>query len=115
MSGKDSISLAGTIGTWVAAFLALLALIALVGPVMIWAAARTERNKALHDAGDTEQPFIGSGFHFVGFDVRLFRRIRAPILDRVPENPALVWDRARFIETNPTDATYYLELSKAML
>lgn len=99
MSDNDRVSLAGTVGTWVAVFLALVALVAIVGPVTIWAAARTERNKALHDAGDTKQPFIGSGFHFVGFDVRLFRRIRAPILDRIPEKPVLVWDKARFIET----------------
>lgn len=99
MSDNDRVSLAGTVGTWVAVFLALVALVAIVGPVTIWAAARTERNKALHDAGDTKQPFIGSGFHFVGFDVRLFRRIRAPILDRIPEKPVLVLDKARFIET----------------
>ncbi|PVH91858.1 hypothetical protein DM02DRAFT_702588 [Periconia macrospinosa] len=70
MSSSDRVSLAGTVGTWVAAFLALIALVAIIGPVMIWAAARTERNKALHDAGDTKQPFIGSGIHFVGFDSR---------------------------------------------
>lgn len=99
MTDSDRVSLASTIGTWVAVFLALVALIAVIGPVLIWAAARTERNKALHDAGDAKQSFIGSGIHFVGFDVRLFRRIHAPILDKMPDKPILVWDMARFTET----------------
>jgi hypothetical protein len=99
MAESDRVSLAGTIGTWAAVFVALVALIAVIGPVLIWAASRTERNKALHDARDAKQPFIGSGIHFVGFDVRLFRRIQAPIIDKMPEKPILLWDVARFTET----------------
>jgi hypothetical protein len=99
MTESDRVSLASTIGTWVAAFLALVALIAVIGPVLIWAAARTERNKAIQDAGDAKQSVITSGIKFVGFDVRLFRRIHAPILDKMPDGPTLVWDAARFTET----------------
>ncbi|KAF1950809.1 hypothetical protein CC80DRAFT_576495 [Byssothecium circinans] len=101
MAETDRVTLAGTIGTWVAVCIGLVALTAVIGPFLIWAAARTERNKALHDAGDTKQPFIGSGIRFVGSDVRLFRRISAPILDQMPENPVLVWNTARFKGPNP--------------
>ena len=80
--------------------IALFALIAVLGPILVWAASRTERNKALHAAGDANQPFIGSGFHFVGFDVRLFRRVKAPVIDKVPQNLVLAFNTARYTETN---------------
>jgi hypothetical protein len=96
---SDPVALAGTIGTWAAVLIALLALIAVLGPILVWAASRTERNKALHAAGDANQPFIGSGFHFVGFDVRIFRRVKAPITDKVPDNFALQFDPGRYTET----------------
>jgi len=97
---SDPVALAGTIGTWAAVVIALLALVAVLGPILVWAASRTQRNKALHAAGDANQSFIGSGFHFIGFDVRLLRRIKAPILDKVPDNLVLTFDTTRYTETN---------------
>lgn len=82
----DKISLAGTIGTWVAVFLAILALIGVVGPVLVWRASRTERQVALKtvDSGLAEN----GGFMTNGVQlwpgIRLFRRIRAPILTADP-------------------------------
>ena len=99
MEEGDKVALTGTIGTWVAVFLALLALVAVIGPVLVWLAARTEKNRALHHAGDTEQSFISTGVHFIGLDVRLFRRVRAPILDKDPMNPDPKWNIAHFTET----------------
>lgn len=43
----DKISLAGTIGTWVAVFIGILALVGVVGPVLVWRASRTESQVAL--------------------------------------------------------------------
>lgn len=100
MEEGDKVALTGTIGTWVAVVLALIALIAVIGPVLVWAAARTERNRALHHADDTNHSFISTGIHFVGLDVRLFRRVRAPVLDKNPEDPILIWGATHFIETN---------------
>ncbi|KAK4448666.1 hypothetical protein QBC34DRAFT_406558 [Podospora aff. communis PSN243] len=96
---SDRVALAGTIGTWAAVLIALLALVAVFGPILVWAAARTERNKALHAAGEATQSFIGPGLHFVGFDVRLLRRVRAPIIDKAPENLVLTFDIGRYTET----------------
>ena len=99
MEEGDKVALTGTIGTWVAVFLALLALIAVVGPVLVWAAARTERNRALHHADDVDQSFISTGIRFVGLDVRLLRKVRAPILDKEPMNPDPKWNIAHFKES----------------
>jgi hypothetical protein len=98
----DKVGLAGTIGTWVAVFLALVALIAVVGPVLVWLAARSERSKALDIAGGAIQPFISKGFRFIGTNVRIFRRVRAPILTKEPDAnfiAPLSWDAARYSET----------------
>ena len=98
----DKIGLAGTIGTWVAVFLALLALIAVVGPVLVWLASRSERSKALDIAGGAVQPFISKGFRFFGTNVRIFRRVRAPILTKEPDATLIApvrWDPVRYNES----------------
>jgi hypothetical protein len=97
---SNIVALTGTIGTWAGVFIGLLALVAVLGPILVWAASRTERNKALHAAGDANQSFIGSGIHFIGLDVRLLRRIKAPIIDKVPDELDLIFDHKRFTETN---------------
>jgi hypothetical protein len=79
--GSDPADLAGTIGTWAAVLIALLALVAVLGPILVWAASRTEQNKALHATGDANQSFISSGFYIEGFDMRLMRRVKTPIVD----------------------------------
>ena len=97
----DSTNLAGVIGTWVAVALALIALLGIVGPVLVWRAVRAEKNRALQDAGAEPQPFIGRGFRFVGTNVRIFRRIRVPLLDKTPPNKLepLKWDISRYEDT----------------
>ncbi|KAJ5761596.1 hypothetical protein N7533_003635 [Penicillium manginii] len=63
----DKIGLAGTISTWVAALLAIVALLGVVGPLLIWRANRTERQMALK-AVDSELAehggFMAKGLKF---------------------------------------------------
>lgn len=83
------IELAGTIGTWVAVFCAIVALIGVVGPFVVWRASRTEKQIALK-AVDTDLAENG-GFISKGLQlwpgIRLFRSVRAPIL-RVEPTPS---------------------------
>lgn len=80
------IELAGTIGTWVAVFFAVVALVGIVGPFLVWRASRTERQIALK-AVDSELAENG-GFMTRGLQlwpgIRLFRRVRAPLLRGEP-------------------------------
>lgn len=92
----DDLDLAGVIGTWVAAFLALVALVGIVGPILVWRASRTETQQALAkvDAGMAESAgFVGKGIH-VWPGIRLFRRVRAPMLQHEPvlENFTMSWN-----------------------
>ena len=113
MEEDDKVALTGTIGTWVAVVLALLALIVVIGPVLVWAAARTERNRALHHADDTNHSFISTGIRFPGLDVRLLRHVRVPILDKDPMNPEPKWDIAHFTESK-SGATW-IQLANILL
>ncbi|KXH27639.1 hypothetical protein CSAL01_04510 [Colletotrichum salicis] len=76
-----NLDLASTVDTWVAAFLALLALGVFVGPFFVWRANQTERHKALDklEKGEAE----GGGF--VSKSLRLFRRVRVPELSKEPQ------------------------------
>jgi hypothetical protein len=40
---SDPVALAGTIGTWAAVALAILALVGIIGPLLIWQASRDQR------------------------------------------------------------------------
>jgi hypothetical protein len=43
----QSTDIASVVGTWVAAGVAIIALLGVVGPLLIWRASRTERNRAI--------------------------------------------------------------------
>jgi pilus assembly protein TadC len=53
--------IASVVGTWVAAFVAIIALVGIVGPFLILRASRTERNKAIAAIDDENHQFIGKG------------------------------------------------------
>jgi hypothetical protein len=83
----SSTDIASTVGTWVAVFLALFALLGVLGPILVWRASRTLRNQALArlDAGLAENGgFVSKGLYFTK-DIRLFRRVKAPILRKEPQ------------------------------
>ena len=75
---SDTAEWAGTIGTWVAVFLALFALIGIVGPFLILRAARTDRHQAIALVGIDNGGFITRGVF--GF----YKTIHAPILSQAP-------------------------------
>lgn len=82
----DTLDLVSTIGTWFGVGLALLALIGVVAPVLVWRATKSERNKALNalDQGGADTfGYISHGI-WTGTRVRIFRRIRAPLLGSEP-------------------------------
>ena len=78
-----ALDIASVIGTWVAAFVAILALIGIIGPILIWRASRTERHLAIAAVDDDNHTFISRGVH-AGPRIWLLQRMRAPLLDKAP-------------------------------
>lgn len=76
MSGLD---VAGVIGTWFAAVVAIIALVGIVAPVLIWRASRTERHKAIAAIGTDSNGFVSKGLPLWS-GIRMFQRVRAPKL-----------------------------------
>lgn len=74
MTGLDVASLAGT---WVAAGLALVALVAVVGPILVWRASRTERHKAKARLGGKSNGYLTRGVP-VWPGIRLWQSLRTP-------------------------------------
>lgn len=94
----DATDLAGAIGTWVAVGLAMVALLGVLAPFLVWRASRTDRSKALIalDAGLADSGgYVSKGLK-IRHDIRLFQRVEAPILSRSPNvaRKVLVWDAA---------------------
>ncbi|KAG7008493.1 hypothetical protein G7Y79_00005g016340 [Physcia stellaris] len=77
-----SLDIAGVIGTWAAAFIAILALVGIIGPILIWRASRTERHKALAAAANDNE-FITKGIH-AGPNIWLLQRVKASLLKTAP-------------------------------
>jgi len=84
LSNKGALEVAGVIGTWVAAFFAIVALVGIIGPVLIWRASRTERHQALAAIGNDNHGFVSRGIH-AGPSIWLLQRVRAPLLDKGPK------------------------------
>jgi len=79
MSGLD---VAGVVGTWVAAGIAIIALVGVVGPILVWRASKTERHKGLAAIGTNNNGFLSNGLP-VWPKIRFFQRVRAPRLRKV--------------------------------
>ena len=90
----DSLDLAGVIGTWVAAFFAIVALVGIIGPILIWRASRTDRHKALAAAANDNE-FVTKGIH-AGPNIWLLQRVKAPLLKTAP----LLIDRTFVLDPN---------------
>ncbi|KAI0177743.1 hypothetical protein BJ166DRAFT_30422 [Pestalotiopsis sp. NC0098] len=87
----DAWDKASTIGTMVAAFLAFIALAGVVGPILVWRASRTEKHKAIDllEKGEAQNGgFITDGLR-VSPTIRLFRRVRVPMLKKGPNLPGM--------------------------
>ncbi|KAH7303960.1 hypothetical protein B0I35DRAFT_484832 [Stachybotrys elegans] len=88
MSDQPStIDLVSAVGTWLAAGLAVIALVGVVGPILVWRATKSEHNRAtnaLEEAGAETYGYVSHGV-WTGRQVRLFRRINAPLLEGEPD------------------------------
>lgn len=92
----NSWSIAGTIGTWVAVILAILALTAIIGPILVWRASKTKKQQALDalEHGDAESGgFVTKGIPFWP-GIRLLRRVQVPKLSSEPSlaGKTVIWD-----------------------
>lgn len=72
-----SLDAAGVVGTWVAAGLALIALIGIAGPILIWRASRPERHKAIVAIGQRNYNYVLKGI-LIWPGIRLAQRVPAP-------------------------------------
>jgi hypothetical protein len=73
-----SLDVMGVVGTWVAVGLALFALLGVVGPLLVWRASKSARNRALaklDEKPSTSFGFVTPGLRF-GPGTRLFRRLQ---------------------------------------
>ena len=78
-----ALDIASVTGTWVAAFVAILALVGIIGPIIIWRASRTERHLAVAAIDDDNNIFRSRGIH-AGPRIWLLQRMRTPILNIAP-------------------------------
>lgn len=76
MSGTDVASL---VGTWVAAGVAIVALVGIIGPLLVWRASRSERHKALVAIGTNNNGYVSRGLT-VWPGVRSLQKVYAPKL-----------------------------------
>jgi len=53
----DNLDLAGVIGTWVAVGFAVVALVGIVGPILVWRKTTSERYKAITAVRDVDNVF----------------------------------------------------------
>lgn len=93
---SDTLDLTGVIGTWVAVFLALVALLALLPAYFLYKRSRSQVAKALFKVDDPSKKFVSSVFFF-GFLLR--QTVRVPDLRRPPD-PSIL-ENAR-LENKPT-------------
>ena len=81
----DAVGIAGTVGTWVAVFFAVVALVGIVGPLLVLYQTRSERFQALAAIDSPE--YITKGFTpYNGYS--FFRKGKVPVL-KDPPRPGL--------------------------
>ncbi|KAK2607689.1 hypothetical protein N8I77_006350 [Diaporthe amygdali] len=78
----SSVEVAGLAGTWVAAGLAFLGIFAIVGPLLVWWASRSERHQALMKIGLKNNGYLSRGLT-VWPGIRFFQIERVPRLKKV--------------------------------
>jgi hypothetical protein len=93
---SDAVEVGSLAGTWVAAGVAIIALIGVLGPLLVWRAMRTERHQAidrLSQGGADTAGYVSTGVR-VTSTIRLFRHFNAPNLRSAPSLCAstLNWD-----------------------
>ncbi|KAF4421747.1 hypothetical protein FACUT_10899 [Fusarium acutatum] len=77
--GVDPVDLTSNIGTWVAAGVAIIALVGVVGPYLALQASMSDKNRAMNAVQDQQQKYISRGWRLTR-GLRVFRGIRVPNL-----------------------------------
>jgi hypothetical protein len=100
---SEGVEIGSLIGTWVAAGVAVIALVGILGPLLVWRTIRTERHKAidkLSQGGAESGGYVSNGIR-VTSTIRLLRHFEAPNLHAVPclRKPKLDWDRSTTLVT----------------
>ncbi|KAH6885231.1 hypothetical protein B0T10DRAFT_550538 [Thelonectria olida] len=78
-NGPDLVELTSNIGTWVAAFIAIVALVGVVGPFLALQASLSDSNRAMNAVQDLPEKYVTRGFRLTR-GLRVLRRIRVPDL-----------------------------------
>jgi len=77
--GLDPLSLASTIGTWLAALIAIIALLGVVAPYLALKASMSDKTRAMNAVQDIPQKYVTRGVRLYE-GLRVFRKIRVPNL-----------------------------------
>ena len=96
----DALDLAGVLGTWIAVFFAIVALVGIVGPLIVWRETTSERHQAITAIRDVDNVFVSKGFP-ISPNVRLFRTVRVLKLEesKIAKKPREVWTLNRIGNT----------------
>ena len=78
-----NLDVASLVGTWVAANAALVALIGIIGPVLVWRASRTQRHQAHARVGRNNNGFLSRGIR-AGPGTYLLVQVKAPHFKNAP-------------------------------
>jgi hypothetical protein len=92
--GPDTVELTSGIATWIAAVVALVALLGVIGPFLAFQASISDYNRAMNAVQDVPQKYISRGLH-IRKGLRIMRRIRVPDLSpgyiaNQPDIPRLI-------------------------
>lgn len=79
IDSPDPMELSSNIGTWVAAGLAIIALVGVVGPLLALRASASDKNRAMNAVRDQQQKYVSRGFRLTR-GLRIFRTVRVPNL-----------------------------------
>ena len=93
---SNAVEIGSLVGTWVAAGVAIVALIGILGPLLVWRTIRSERHKAidkLSQRGAETAGYVSKGFQITS-TIRLFRPFNAPDLQSAPslDVPKVDWN-----------------------
>jgi hypothetical protein len=82
----QGLDVASTVGTWLAAALALVALLGIIAPFLLWTTLRSERHIAHQAIDDPLHLFVSSGIP-IWRKKKIFRRAAVPRLIDIPQLP----------------------------
>ncbi|KPI37738.1 uncharacterized protein AB675_210 [Cyphellophora attinorum] len=111
-----NLDLAGVIGTWVAAGLAVIALVGIVGPLLVYRASRKERHRAITEVGRNNNSYISPGIPLWP-GVRFWQQVRVPRLDKPKAFEDEEWklfDPSRAHLSNPGPAPSWVQLGASL-